>query len=171
MNDEPFDLEESDDWVSKTQLKKQSQELKDLGEKLVELSPASLKQVQLDDELLDAIKHAQTINRKKEGFRRQIQFIGKLMRSRDPEPILLALGKLKGLHNESNRRFHKLETLRDKLLSGSNDVAHEICQQYQSLDLQKIRQLQRQAKKQTEKEQTPTAARQLFQYLKQQGVE
>jgi ribosome-associated protein len=61
--------------------------------------------------------------------------------------------------------------LRDKILSGSNEVAHDICQQYQSLDLQKIRQLQRQAKKQAEKEQTPTAAHQLFQYLKQQGVE
>lgn len=171
MNDEQFDADESDDWVSKTQLKKQSQELKDLGEKLVDLSPAALKQIQLDDELFDAVKHAQTINRKKEGFRRQIQFIGKLMRSRDPAPIVLALNKLKGLHNEANQRFHKLEALRDKLLSGSNDVAHELCQQYQMLDLQKVRQLQRQAKKQAEKEQTPTAARQLFQYLKQQGVE
>jgi ribosome-associated protein len=171
MNDEQFDFDDSDDWVSKTQLKKQSQELKELGEKLIELSPASLAQIPLDDELLDAIKHAQTINRKKEGFRRQIQFVGKLIRSRDPAPIQLALDRIKGLHTDANKRFHKLEILRDKILSGSNEVAHDICQQYQSLDLQKIRQLQRQAKKQAEKEQTPTAARQLFQYLKQQGVE
>ena len=171
MNDEQFDFEESDDWVSKTQLKKQSQELRSLGEALVELSSASLKQIPLDDELLDAVKHAQTINRKKDGFRRQLQFIGKLMRSRDPASINLALDKIKGSHTEANQRFHKLEALRDQLLNGSNAVAHDICQQYPALDLQKIRQLQRQAKKQLEKEQTPPAARQLFQYLKQQGVE
>jgi ribosome-associated protein len=93
------------------------------------------------------------------------------MRNRDPEPISLALDKIKGQHTDANKRFHKLEALRDKLISGSNELAHELCQQYPGLDLQKLRQLQRQAKKQAEKEQTPTAARQLFQYLKQQGVE
>ena len=171
MNDEEFNLDQSEEWVSKTQLKKESQALKDLGERLVSLSPAALKQIPLDDELFGAINHAQQINRKKDGYRRQLQFIGKLMRSRDPAPITLALDKLKGQHTEANKHFHKLEQIRDKLLGGSDQTAHEICQQYQQLDMQKIRQFQRQARKQAEREQPPTAARQLFQYLKQQGVE
>ena len=171
MNDEEFNLDESDDWVSKTEQKKQSQALRDLGERLVNLSPASLKQIPLDEELSSAIEHAHEINRKKDGFRRQLQFIGKLLRGRDTTPIIFALDKLKGLHTEANQRFHKLEKLRDKLLAGSNQEAHELCQQYSQLDLQKVRQFQRQAKKQAEHEQPPTAARQLFQYLKQQGVE
>ena len=76
------DIDDDDQFVSKTQLKQESAERQKLGEKIVLLSPAHLALFTLDEELEEAIMIARRINRKKDGYRRQLQFIGKLLRFR-----------------------------------------------------------------------------------------
>lgn len=90
---EAFDWEDEDQeeiiWVSKSEIKRDAEDLKQLGEKLVNLTKANLTKVPLDDSLKDAIELAQRLQ--KEARRRQLQYIGKLLRSIDAEPIREAL--------------------------------------------------------------------------------
>jgi len=79
-------------WVSKSEIKRDAEDLKQLGEKLVNLTKANLTKVPLDDSLKDAIELAQRLQ--KEARRRQLQYIGKLLRSIDAEPIREALEKI-----------------------------------------------------------------------------
>lgn len=158
--------EEHDEFKSKSQIKREMHELKKIGEKLVNMGSAALAKIPLDDELGAAIDLARNINKKKDGYRRQLQFIGKLMRSRDMEPIEAALKKLQMHHQESNAKFHHLEQLRDNLINGGDAEIQATLEQYPWLERQKLRQLLRQAKKEQDLEKPPAAARELFKYLK-----
>lgn len=150
-------------YVSKSEIKRDAEALKKLGVELVQLSSNELAKIPLDDALLHAIELAQKI--KKEGYRRQIQYIGKLLRSRDIEPINQALDKLKNRHNQQNALFHKIEKLRDELIESGN--AENILALYPDADRQQLRQLARTAKKERDTNKPPKSARQLFQYLKE----
>ncbi|MEM0911396.1 MAG: ribosome biogenesis factor YjgA, partial [Pseudomonadota bacterium] len=84
---EAFNEDEEQEYVSKTQLKKEADDLKKLGLEILDLSAKNRASLPLDDELNEALDTASKINRKKDGFRRQIQFIGKLLRKQDVAPI------------------------------------------------------------------------------------
>lgn len=98
MHDHDFDEEsydpETPEPPSKSQRKREATALQDLGEHLVKLTPAQLRRVPLPEDLLAAVRTAQTIPQR--GARkRQLQLIGKLMRRLDdPEPIRAALATL-----------------------------------------------------------------------------
>ncbi|EIS74613.1 hypothetical protein YPPY72_4248, partial [Yersinia pestis PY-72] len=118
LDDVPENKNDDDDeiiWVSKSEIKRDAEALKDLGTELVDLGKNALERIPLDEDLLAAIELAQKI--KKEGRRRQLQLIGKMLRARDVEPIQTALDKLKNRHNQQISLFHKLETLRDRLIA------------------------------------------------------
>ncbi|WJG09724.1 ribosome biogenesis factor YjgA [Aliiglaciecola sp. LCG003] len=151
---------------SKTQLKQESNELQKLGEALVDLGQAALAKIPLDDELSDAVNLARKINRKKEGFRRQLQLIGKLMRHRDTQPIQFALDQLQLSHRQQTQKFHHFETARDQVLQQGDVGINALLNVYPDLDRQKLRQFARQADKQQQENKPPKAARELFQYLK-----
>ncbi|WP_026376648.1 ribosome biogenesis factor YjgA [Aestuariibacter salexigens] len=157
---------EDDSFKSKTQLKAESTALQKLGETLVNMTPAQRQSMPLDDELRDAIELACRINRKKDGYRRQLQFIGKLMRKRDVQPIELAVQKLQHQHHQNTAKFHHIEQARDAILSGGDNAIQHLLESHPTLDRQKLRQLKRQADKQQSTNKPPTAARELFQYLK-----
>lgn len=132
--------EEEDDeiiWVSKSEIKRDAEALKKLGAELVALSKTQLERIPLDEQLLDAILLAQKI--KREGLRRQLQLIGKLLRARDPEPITTALDKLKNRHNQQVVLLHKLEDLRERLVTGDDAVAEEAVALFPHLDRQQLR--------------------------------
>ncbi|MDS6630701.1 ribosome biogenesis factor YjgA [Klebsiella michiganensis] len=121
------DVEDEDDeiiWVSKSEIKRDAEELKRLGAEMVELGKNALDKIPLDTDLRDAIELAQRI--KKEGRRRQMQLIGKMLRSRDVEPIRQALDKLKNRHNQQVALFHKLEQIRDRLIDNGDDAVAEV---------------------------------------------
>lgn len=149
-------------YVSKSEIKRDAEALKKLGVELVNLSKNEIAKIPLDEDLLYAIELAQKI--KKEGYRRQIQYIGKLLRSRDIEPITLALDKLKNRHNQQVALFHRLEKLRDELIETGD--AESIMGLFPSADRQQLRTLARLAKKELSANKTPKTARQIFQYLK-----
>jgi ribosome-associated protein len=161
-----FDVEHEDEFISKTQIKAQALEQQKLGVSLIDLSQAELAKIPMDSELLDAVLLARKIRQKKEGYRRQLQFIGKLMRSRDTAPIEQAMLVIKSAHKKQNNEFHKLEQLRDDILVQGDSKIESALAEYPSLDRQKLRQLVRQAKKQKSENKAPKAARELFKYLK-----
>lgn len=162
---------EFDDYKSKTQLKKEMLALVKLGEQVVELGVSALKKIPLDTEVAEAIDIARDMNRKKPSYRRQLQFIGKLLRNRDEEEvdaITQALENLQGQQYQLKAHFHKLEVLRDKLVDHGDDALQSLLQEYPQLDRQRLRQWIRQAKKEREQNKPPKAYREIFQYLKQE---
>lgn len=153
---------------SKTQVKRDMEALQKIGLELVNLTQANLDNMPLVEELREAVDLARRINRKKDGFRRQVQFIGKLMRNLDTTPIRQALSQLKQSHQQANQAFHQLENLRDQIMQSDDQMLQTLLEQYPQLDRQKLRHLKRQASKQTDENKPPKAARELFQYLKQE---
>ena len=158
------DVEDEDDeiiWVSKSEIKRDAEELKRLGAEMVDLGKNALDKLPLDTDLRDAIELAQRI--KKEGRRRQLQLIGKMLRNRDVDPIRQALDKLKNRHNQQVALFHKLEQIRDRLI----DTVVEVLNLWPDADRQQLRSLIRNAKKEKEGNKPPKSARLIFQYLRE----
>lgn len=164
------DTWDEEEGKSKSQVKREMHELQKLGEELVALSAASRARVPLDDELQDALQLADKLSNKREALRRHIQFIGRLMRTRDLEPIEQALALLRNTNQAATRQFHKVENWRDKLLA-DNDAVTEFIAQYPDVDVQQLRQLIRNAKKEQEKQQPPKYFRELFQLIKPLVIE
>ncbi len=161
---QPDENEDEVVWVSKSEIKRDAEALKKLGVELVELGKNGLEKIPLDDDLLAAIELAQRI--KKEGRRRQIQLIGKMLRARDVEPIHQALDKLKNRHNQQITLFHKLETLRDHLIELGDDGVAEVIALYPEADRQQLRSLVRNAQKEQAAGKPGKTARLIFQYLR-----
>ena len=161
-----FESDDEDELLSKTQLKTQMNALQKMGESLIELSPVSLAKIPMDEDLMDAVMLARRIIRKKEGYRRQLQLIGKLMRHKDIAPIEQALLVIQNSHKKSTDAFHKIELLRDELLQQGDQAIETTLLEHTQLDRQKLRQFVRQANKQQTENKPPKAARDLFQYLK-----
>lgn len=168
-DDVPETNENEDDeeiiWVSKSEIKRDAEALKDLGAEMVELGKNSLDKLPLDDDLRAAIDLAQKI--KKEGRRRQLQLIGKMLRSRDVEPIQTALDKLKNRHNQQISLFHKLEMLRDRLVEEGDDAIPPVLELYPEANRQQLRTLIRNAQKEKATNKPPKSYRQIFQYLRE----
>ncbi len=161
-NDEP---EEEIIYVSKSEIKRDMDELKKLGEELVNMPAKNRDKIPMDDELSEAIELAIRIRNKREGFRRHMQFVGKLLRSKDVEAIRKALLKIKESHLIANQHFHMLEEKRDELIAQGDAAIQTLLEQHPDLDRSKLRQLVRQANKEKANNKTPKAARQLYQYL------
>jgi ribosome-associated protein len=162
-----FDVSEEDEQLSKTQIKAQMVAMQKLGESLVHLGQSSLAKVPMEEELLDAVMLARKILRKKEGYRRQLQLIGKIMRNTDIAAIEHALNNIKSAHKKLNDAFHGTEMLRDEILLQGDSKIESTIAEYPKLDRQKVRQYVRQANKQLAENKPPKASRELFQYLKQ----
>ena len=165
---EAFDWEDEDQeeiiWVSKSEIKRDAEDLKQLGEKLVNLTKANLTKVPLDDSLIYAIELAQRLQ--KEARRRQLQYIGKLLRSIDAEPIREALEKIENKHNQQQAMLHKLEILRDELVAKGDAVLTDLLNEHPSADRQQLRNLIRAAQKEKEQNKPSKAYREIYQILK-----
>lgn len=151
---------------SKSARKRQMHALQNLGEQLVALTASQLAKLDLDNEaLLEAVRLAQRINHHS-GKRRQMQFIGKLMRSADAERISQALEALHEGSRQEKAREHLIEAARDALLSRGDDALAEVLNVWPQADRQMLRQLRRSAIDEQKKGLPPTSARKLFRYLR-----
>lgn len=150
--------------VSKSELKRDAAALKKLGEQIVALSRHQQDKLPLDDELRAAVDLARQL--KREGLRRQLQLIGKLLRQRDVAPLREALDKLQNRHNQQLLVFHKLEALRDALLNSGDNAIEQVLTQWPTADRQHLRALVRNAQKERVSNKPPKSARLLFQYLR-----
>ena len=153
---------EAFDWED--EIKRDAEDLKQLGEKLVNLTKANLTKVPLDDSLKDAIELAQRLQ--KEARRRQLQYIGKLLRSIDAEPIREALEKIENKHNQQQAMLHKLEILRDELVVKGDAALTDLLNEHPSADRQQLRNLIRAAQKEKEQNKPSKAYREIYQILK-----
>ena len=163
------DAPEQDDeieWVSKSEMKRESHAFRKLGETLVKLQPHELAKVPLNDELLEAVELAHRLHNKREGLRRHMSYLGKLLRIYDVTDIQKALAGFEHKHVASNAKFHKLELWRDRLIKEGDKGVNALMFEHRHLDRQKLRQLARTGRKELAADLPPVAYRELFQYLK-----
>jgi ribosome-associated protein len=153
---------------SKTQLKKAMHELQDLGEALVALPPDRIAVLPLSETLHSAIAEWRR-TRSHEGRRRQMQFIGKLMRGTDPEPIREAVAAMQLGSAKDTLALHQAERWRAELIA-SDDALSDWATAHAGSDLQQLRSLVRAARKDAAsapEQRSGRAYRELFQFIKQ----
>ena len=151
---------------SRTRLKKEATALQRMGEKLVTLSDDQLGHMELPTILIKAIQAVRTIT-SHGARRRQMQYIGTLMRNVEVEPIEQALLEIEQGAYRQAKDFHRIEAWRDQLVAGDDDVMHEILNTFPDADRQRLGQLVRSARKEKQKNSPPKSARNLFRYLKE----
>jgi ribosome-associated protein len=139
--------------------------LQTLGERLIDLSKEQLAKIDMPEELREATRDAQRFT-KHEARRRQLQYIGKLMRNLDPAPIQAAIDEIDGVSAAANARQHALERLRERFLEDES-ILNEIAQRAPAADFQHLRQLRRNALKEKAENKPPRAYRELFRVLRE----
>jgi ribosome-associated protein len=159
------DFTESTSRPSKTKQKEAMHELRDLGAELVELSVGQLKKINLPENIYEAVRECQKITAHG-ARRRQIQYLGKLMRGVDDEPIRAGLALLRGESSAETARLHRLERTRQRLLEDETTLA-TIAATWPGADLQHLRQLRRNALKEQEGNKPPKNFRAIFQVLQE----
>ncbi len=163
VNAEPPPLTESRR-RSKTRAKEEVEALQALSKRLVDVGNDRLKKLDIPESLRDAVLEAKKIS-SHGALRRQMQFIGKLMRDVDTDPIQEMLDELDGISNKANARFHALEKLRDRLIEDES-VITSLKNDYPELDVSALRTLRRNALKEQAEQKPPKAYRAIFQLLK-----
>jgi ribosome-associated protein len=148
---------------SKTRIKRELLELKDLGKELVELPEKTLQKLPLSESFLDAVLQAKRFSRG--ALQRQLRYIAGLVPNEDADAIRKALDELRQPHYRQVREFKQLEQWRDRLLAGDEEALNEISQRFPAADRQHARQLVRNALREREHNKPPKSARALFQYL------
>lgn len=152
--------------ISKSQIKRDADALKLIGRQLVELNNKQLAKIPGSESLFHAISVAHKIVGKHEALRRQIQYIGKVLRTEDFDAIKTALDKLNNKHQQLTHATQKLELVRDELIIQGDPKINELLADFPQLERQKLRQLVRQANKEKKLEKPAKAAKELFAYLK-----
>jgi ribosome-associated protein len=166
MQDEDLDYsDEEGARESKTRRKKDMLHLQDMGVELAGLSREQLKKMDLPEALLTAVLDWQRFS-KHGARRRQMQYIGKLMRDVDPEPIAEQLAALRGESDTAKAEFHALERWRERLLASDEAVTQWLLD-YPDSDAQHLRQLIRNARKEAELGKPPKSSRELFRLLRE----
>lgn len=158
--------DDQDELTSKTRKKKDMLALQQLGAQLVELNEQQLQSMQLPDSLLEAVKEARRLVRKHEALRRQLQFIGRLMRDIDASPIRAQLEAWRGQGREHAAQLHAIERWRDELLAGDPALARFLGQ-FPGADSQKLRALIRNARREQSASLPPKNYRELFRTLRE----
>ena len=164
-NLEDLEYDDGPERPSKSQKKRDMHALQEMGAELVELSAERLARIDMPDDLREALREAQRLT-KHEARRRQMQYIGRLMRDVDPAPLREALDVVKGASAIENARQHRLERLRERLLE-DEAVLTEIGSVHPGADLTRLRQLRRNALKDREEGRPPRAFRELFRLLRE----
>ncbi len=136
------------DRPSKSQVKRDMLALQDLGRQLVALSSEKLKQLPLSEKMLDAIKLAQKTT-SREGRRRQIHYVGKLMRDADADAIRTQLDIWENGSKQQTLAMHRIESLRDLLLR-DDDALTGLLKEYPGADIQHLRTLIREGRKEAQ---------------------
>jgi ribosome-associated protein len=154
-----------DERPSKTQRKQEVEALQRLGGRLVGLNTEQLAAVPMPDELRDAVREAQRI-RSREGRRRQLQYIGKLMRQVDPAPIQAVLERWDGQSREATAAHHRIERWRLRLLEDDGALT-EFAREHPHADLQRLRTCVREARKERLAGGEPRHFRDLFRLIRE----
>jgi ribosome-associated protein len=155
---------------SKSELKRQMNELQKLGEQLVAEPRDRVKRVPMPEDVRDAILMCQTITNH-EGRRRQLQYVGKMMRTLNEDEVAAierTIDSWKGASKSETAALHALERRREKLLADDKALT-QLLAEHPELDGQQLRTLIRNARKEQAENKPPKAYREIFQILKEAG--
>jgi len=162
------EFEQDYDRPSKSQLKREMTALQKLGAELIAEPRERVKRVPMPEDVRDAILECQTI-KDHEGRRRQLQYVGKKMRTLEDEEVALirkTIDSWKQPSRAETAAMHAMERRRDKLLADDGALT-ELRAQYPELDVQQMRTLIRNARREQAEQKPPKAYREIFQVLKQ----
>ena len=163
-NDVPGETEEQR--LSKSARKREAASLQELGVKLSALPDQEIKALDLPESLFVALRDLRRLP--SHGAQvRQRQYIGKLMRKIDPEPVLAKLAERKRCHDLEIRHFQQIERWRDRLLSDPDAGLNELLREYPHADRAILRKLLEKAEKERLEQRSPVGARELFAFLRQ----
>ena len=151
--------------VSRTKKKQHVEELQKLGAALIELPAATLDALELPAQLLAAVREAQRIT-SHGARRRQLQFIGKVMRKIDPEPVRAAVAAITNQSATVRARQKRLEQWRERLIADDAALT-EFAGKHAGADLQAMRTLIRNARKEIAEAKPPRAQRELFRLIRE----
>ena len=151
--------------LSKTKRKAAMDALQDLGVILVGLPKDKLAKLDLPEALRDAVNEAKRIT-SNGATRRQMQYIGKLMREVDTEPIKEQLARWEGKNVAENAHFHRLERWRSRLIEDESAFA-EWLSAYPQTDTQQLRTLIRNARREHAANKPPKSSREIFRLLRE----
>ena len=154
---------EDDDFISKTRRKKQMKDLQDLGAALVELSREQLARIDLPEDLREAVTACRGIT-KHEGRRRQMQYIGKIMRNIDAGPIAAQLAELEAPSRRQTAVFHVAERWRDEIM-GEPGAIERFMKEIPEADANRLRELAEKAREERRTSKPPRSFRDLFHVL------
>jgi ribosome-associated protein len=161
------DTDSSDIRKSKSQRKREMTALQDLGAEIEALPREKFKRVPLPEHVAEALIDARRIT-DHEGKRRQMQYVGKVMRSLDDDEVAAirrVLDTFKGASRAEISRLHLIERWRDRLLSDDAAMT-SYCAEYPETDVQTLRTLVRNARREAQQQKPPRAAREIFQMVK-----
>jgi ribosome-associated protein len=158
-----------DEIPSKTKKKQEMHELQRLGAALVQLSAAHFERIALPESLAQAVREARRI-RSHEAKRRQVQFIGRLMRELDPEPIRAQLAVVEGGSAQARASHQRVEHWRARLMEDEGALT-EFARECAGADLQQLRALLRNARKEQAEGRPPRAYRELFRLIREAAGE
>jgi ribosome-associated protein len=152
--------------LSKSARKREAASLQELGVQLSTLPDQEIKALELPDNLFVALRDLRRLP--SHGAQvRQRQYIGKLMRNIDPEPVLAKLAERKQRHDLEIRHFQQIERWRDRLLSDPAGAAQELLQEYPQADRAVLMKLLDKAERERAEQRSPVGARELFAFLRQ----
>jgi len=151
---------------SKSQVKREMLALQSLGEQLVALTLNQISNIEMPQDLREAVLFAKTL-KKRETWRRQLQYIGVLMRDVDPEPIRKALDGISRGQGYNAQLFRELEQCRNELVDGNDELFGKTMNRFPDADSKRLRSLALEARKEREENKPPKASRALFRYLRE----
>ena len=151
---------------SKSRLKRDAHALAKLGAELAEISRADWLKLALPEALVGALEESRRIH-SHGAHKRQMQYIGKLMRDIDPAPIQQYFEQQRLESRRQIKKHHRLEEWRDRLIKEADKAIQEFLTQYPQADRQHLRQLVRQARKESEQSKPARSSRTLFKYLRE----
>ncbi len=151
---------------SKSARKREAASLQELGVKLSALPDQEIKALDLPDNLFVALRDLRRLPSHGAQIR-QRQYIGKLMREIDPEPVLAKLAERKQRHDLEIRHFQQIERWRDRLLSEPALGVEELLQEHPQADRAILVRLLEKTEKERLEQRSPVGARELFAFLRQ----
>lgn len=161
MNAEPAEV------PSKSQRKRDSKALQALAEELAKLSPHQREKLPLTEELGEALALAGELERS--AFRRQIRYLGRLLRDADVESLRAGLDRLRLSGREATAELHRIERWRDRLIDEGDAALEALVARFPAVDRQRVRQLARSARRERESGKRTGDGRALFRFLRDLG--
>jgi len=151
---------------SKSQRKRDARALFELGRDLTRLASSALGRLPLDPEIREAVDEARRITAHV-AHKRQLQYLARLLRSVDVEPLLAAMEQAQGEARQLTARQHRVEQWRDRLLAEGDEALGALLGALPGLEAQALRQLVRNAQREAQQGKPPAAARKLFRLLRE----